>query len=396
MKKILISIPAALLALGLFSGQKSIAESDQYFLPDAMEQDNNTAFTAEELDDLLAAIALYPDPLLAQILPAATFIEQIDSAARYVRQYGKSDLIDDQPWDVSVKAVAHYPDVLFMMDQKYEWTVSLGQAYVNQPQDVMAAIQRLRAEAEATGNLVSTTQQQVVDDGGIISIDPAEPDMIYVPQYDPLAVYVEGPPGYGLITFGVGFMIGAWLNRDCDWRGHRIYYHGWQGGGWISRSRPHIPFRNSVYINTGNIAVNINRNVRRHDTVHYHEAIRRNVQLNRERAGRNAPPARVEQARPAVPQSRPPARTDTTNVYRGRDVQKSQPASQTGYGGYGSRRDASSYRERGQTSRGTIQQFNRPAPAQRPAASGGMPAQRPAVQQAPRQAPAGGGRRPQR
>lgn len=393
MKKFLITVQAALLALGLFAGHTALADSDQYFPPDAMEQSNDTLFTAEELDALLAPIALYPDPLLAQILPAATFIDQIDSAARYVSQYGKSARIDDQPWDVSVKAVAHYPDVLFMMDRKYDWSVSLGQAYVNQQQDVMDAIQRLRAEAEAEGNLVSTPEQQVVDEGGVISIDPAAADLIYVPQYDPLAVYVEGPsPGYGFITFGIGFTIGAWLNRDCDWHGRRIYYHGWQGGGWISRARPHIPIRNNAYINNRFSAVTINKNVLHHDTVRYRGDIRRNVQLQNERTGRTAPPARVEPVRPASPGSRPPARPDTSNVYRGRDIQRAQPVSQTGYGGYGSRKDAASYRERGQTSRGNMQHIPRPAPAQRPAASGASPVQRPAVQQAPRQAPAGGGR----
>jgi Protein of unknown function (DUF3300) len=394
MIKYSIAVPAALLALVLFSGLTARADSDQYFPPDAMEQGNNALFTADELDELLAPIALYPDPLLAQMLPAATFIDQIDSAARYVRQFGASSQIDDQPWDVSVRALAHYPDVLFMLDQKYDWTVSLGQAYVSQQQDVMNAIQRLRAEAEANGNLVSTSQQQVVDEGGYISIDPAEPAMVYVPQYDPLAVYAEGPPpGYGLITFGVGLTIGVWLNRDCDWRGHRIYYHGWQGGGWISRARPHITVRNNVYINNRYSAVTANKKVIQLDVVRYRENIHRNAQLNRERPGRTAPPARVEQATPASTGRLQPVPAATANVYRGRDIQKSVPASQTGYGGYGSSRDASLYRERGRNSRGKMQQSSRPAPAQRPSVSGGRPSQRPALQQAPRQAPADRGRK---
>ena len=397
MTRILITLPAALLTLGLFAGQVAIADSDQYAPPDTMEEGNATLFTPEELDDLLAPIALYPDPLLAQILPAATFIDEIDLAARYVGQYGKSARIDDQLWDVSVKAVAHYPDVLFMMDQKYDWTVSLGQAYASQPQDVMDAIQRLRAEAEAEGNLVSTAEQQVIDEGGVISIVPAEPAVVYVPQYDPMAVYVEAPPaGYGFISFGIGFTIGAWLNRDCDWHRHRVYYHGWQGGGWISRSRPHITVGNNVYISNSYRVVAVNNNVIRHDTVRYREELRRNAQLPRARTGRTLPPARVVQPGPASTGSRPPARPATTDVYRGRDVQKAQPASQTGYGGYGNRKDATTYRERGQTSRGTIQQPTRPAPAQRPAVSSPRPAQPPTQQQAPRQAPAGGGRLQQR
>jgi len=394
MKKFLITVQAALFALCLLTGHMAIADSDQYFPAEATELNTDALFTAQELDELLAPIALYPDPLLAQILPAATFIDQVDLAARYVSQYGKSARIDDQPWDVSVKALAYYPDILLMMDRKYDWTVSLGQAYVSQQQDVMDSIQRLRAEARAKGNLVSTSEHQVVDEGGLISIYPAEPEVIYVPRYDPVAVYVEGPPpGYGFITFGIGFTIGAWLNRDCDWRGHRVYYHGWRGGGWISRARPHIQIRNTIYINRRYNTVTINRKAFQHDTVRYRTEIRRNAQLHREAGGHSTPPARAEQARPASTGNRPPVRPDTVNVYRGRDIQKSQPASQTGYGGYGSGRDATSYRERGQTSRGSMQQTTRPAPAQRPAASGGRPDQRPAVRQTPRQAPTGGDKR---
>jgi len=231
MKKLLITIPAAVLFLCMVAG--NTARADDYI-----------PFTADELDDMLAPIALYPDPLLAQMLPAATFIDQIDEAARYIGQYGNSAPVDDMPWDVSVRAVAHYPSVLLMMDQKYDWTASLGQAFVNQEDDVMDSIQRLRAQALAEGNLVSTPEQQVIDEGGIISIVPVEPEVIYVPQYDPMVVYYEPPP-FGFITFGIGFPIGVWLNRDCDWQRHRIHYHGWQGGGWIGRSRPHVHDRNN-------------------------------------------------------------------------------------------------------------------------------------------------------
>jgi len=369
MKTFLIMASAALLALGLVAGQPVRADSDQYPSPDGVEQANDAPFTAEELDELLAPIALYPDPLLAQMLPAATFVDQIDLAARYMTQYGVSARIDDQPWDVSVKAVAHYPGVLAMMDQRYDWTVSLGQAYINQPQDVMDAVQRLRAEAEANGNLVSTPEQQVIDEGGGISIDPAAPDMIYVPQYDPVAVYVEAAaPGYGFITFGTGFVIGAWLNRDCDWHGRRIYYHGWQGSGWIGRSRLQIRGGNSIYIDNRYRTIAVSRGSLRHDTTGYRGELRSSAQRRPVPPGRAAPPAREVQAAPVrtLPAS--------TTVYRGRDVQSSQPASQTGYGGYGSGSDAASYRQRGQTSRRTMQQFNRQAPAQHPGATGGASA----------------------
>jgi hypothetical protein len=195
--------------------------------------------------------------------------------------------------------------------------------------------------------------------------------MIYVPQYDPLAVYVEASaPGYGFITFGTGFIIGAWLNRDCDWHGRRIYYHGWQGGGWIGRARLYIRGGNSIYIDNRYRTISVNRGALRHDTTRYREEIRRNTQLRPAPAGRAAPPARDGQSAPvrALPAS--------TSVYRGRDVQSSQPASQTGYGGYGNGSDAVSYHQRGQTSRETMRQFSRQAPTQRPAAAGGVHAPR--------------------
>ena len=391
MKTFLITVSAALLVLGLAAGQAVRADSGLYPPPDGVEQANDAPFTAEELDELLAPIALYPDPLLAQILPAATFADQIDLAARYVGQYGPSARIDDQPWDVSVKAVAHYPDVLSMMDQRSDWTASLGQAYVSQPQDVMDAIQRLRAEAEANGNLESTPEQQVVDEGGVISIDPAAPDTIYVPQYDPEAVYVEAPaPGYGFITFGTGFVIGAWLNRDCDWHGRRIYYHGWQGGGWIGRARLHIRGGNNIYIDNRFRTISVNRGALQHDTTRYRGELSSNAQRRPVPSGRAAPPAKGGQGAPALTGNRRPEFPAATNVYRGRDAERSQPASQTGYGGYGSGRDAASYRQRGQTSRGSMQQFIRQAPAQRPAAPAPRAVSRPAP--APRSSSGGGGR----
>ncbi len=139
-------------------------------------------YTPGELDELLGPIALYPDPLLAQILPASTFLDQLTAAAQFG---GGTSAIDSQPWDVSVKAVAHYPDVLNMMVSNPDWTTAIGQAYVNQPADVMASIQRLRAKAQAMGNLTSNAQQQVTMENGGIAIVPEQPQYIYVPQYRP-------------------------------------------------------------------------------------------------------------------------------------------------------------------------------------------------------------------
>lgn len=248
-------------------------------------------FSADQLDNLLAPIALYPDPLLAQVLLAATFVDQIDEASRWVRANNDPNEIDNAPWDVSVKAVAHYPSVLYMMSDKIDWTTSLGQAYVNQSTDVMTSIQRLRALAHSAGNLETNPQQQVITRGGYIQIDPIQPQYIYVPVYDPYAVYYRGGYGFGvgfggnLISFGAGFAIGAWLNYDFDWGGHRVFYHGWGGGegGWIGRSRPNIRI-NSIYVNTNyaNIRVNrqvVNNNVN-YNNLNRYSGVHRNVTYN--------------------------------------------------------------------------------------------------------------------
>ncbi len=216
-------------------------------------------YSADQLDNLLAPIALYPDPLLAQVLVAATFPDEIDEAARWERDSGTNG-IDDQSWDVSVLAVAHYPSVLNMMDDNLDWTTALGQAYVYQSTDVMSSIQRLRAMAEQQGNLVDTPEQQVVNEDGEIAIWPATPEYIYVPVYDPSIVFFRPAYGGGVFagfSFGPALVIGVWLNLDCDWGGHRVFYTGWRGSGWIARSRPHIRI-NTIYVNSRytNVVVN--------------------------------------------------------------------------------------------------------------------------------------------
>lgn len=175
-----------------------------------------------QLDQLLGPIALYPDPLIAQILPAATQPSQIAVAANYLASGGDPNAIDQQPWDSSVKAVAHVPQVLQMLDGNLEWTSELGEAFMNQPTDVMNSVQRLRAAAQQYGNLQNNPQETVVSDEGQIEILPANPDMCYVPTYDPGVVYYQAAPW--AISFGVGFGIGLWFNHDFDWHDHHIVY----------------------------------------------------------------------------------------------------------------------------------------------------------------------------
>jgi Protein of unknown function (DUF3300) len=280
MRKALAVSLVLCLAYTLFAGGAATLGPSDAAAADPDDESFYQPFSPEQLDNLLAPIALYPDPLLAQVLPAATFVNQIDEAARWVRAYGTNE-IDDQNWDISVKAVAHYPMVLYMMADKLDWTTAVGQAYVYQSTDVMASIQSLRAMANSQGNMISTSQQQVIVEGGYIQIIPAEPRYIYVPTYDPTVIFFRsayfGGGFGGVMTFSSGFAIGAWLDRDCDWRGRRIFYTGWQGGGWIARSRPYVNITN-VYVNNRyeNIQVDrriVNRtvnytNINRYNSVH--------------------------------------------------------------------------------------------------------------------------------
>ncbi len=200
--------------------------------PQAAVEGTPQKLAPEALNELLAPIALYPDALIALILPASTVPADLVLAARYIASNGDPAQIADQPWDDSVKSLVRYPDVLKWMDQNLEWTTALGDAFLDQPADVMNSIQALRAEAIAAGNLTDTPQQRVVREKTCVRIVPAEPEVIYVPQYDPEVVYVQpysedvGP----LLTFSAGFAVGSWLNYDCDWDRRGIYVGQWRPG----------------------------------------------------------------------------------------------------------------------------------------------------------------------
>jgi len=241
--------------------------------------------TAEQLQQLVAPIALYPDSLVAQILAASTFPEQVVEADRWVQ--GHPDLkgdalghaVDQQPWDPSVKALTAFPSVLGNMDKNLSWTSSIGDAYYNQQQDVMDAIQVMRQKAEATGNLKSTPQQTVETQGSTVVIQPASPDVVYVPAYDPWLVYgyaidpwpfwypypgiwFEGPYLSFGIGFGVGFFGGfgwGWGHWGFDWHGR---YATFDHNRYHSRSNTFYN-RNSYYRGGGErgVATNVQRGV---------------------------------------------------------------------------------------------------------------------------------------
>jgi hypothetical protein len=200
----------------------------------------------KELQQLVAPIALYPDALVAQILAASTYPTQIVEADRWMQRH--SDLkgeqlakeVDKQDWDPSVKALAQFPSVLENMDKNLSWTSSLGEAYANEPQDVTDAVQEMRQQARKAGHLNSNEQEQVTTQGNTIVVEPANPEVVYVPAYDPWLVYGEpiiAYPGWypvpGIfwggvgLSFGIGFGIGyfggfgwGWGHWGYDWRGH--------------------------------------------------------------------------------------------------------------------------------------------------------------------------------
>ena len=244
-KRPLIKALAVFLALLLGAPQWVIAQSASEDKP----------FNQEELDQLVAPIALYPDSLLAQIFMASTYPLEVVEAERWAKanQNLKGDALtaalEKQNWDPSVKSLVNFPQVLEMMNEKLDWTQKLGDAFLEQQKDVMDTVQKLRAKAEAEGNLKTTEQQKVIveKETQTIIIEPANPQVVYVPTYNPTVVYGPWwypayppyyyyPPGYvagaALFSFGVGVAMGA------------AWGYAWGGCNW----------------GRGDVDVNINRN----------------------------------------------------------------------------------------------------------------------------------------
>jgi hypothetical protein len=220
------------------------------------------AFSEEQIEQMLAPIALYPDSVLAQVLMGATYPLEIVQAARWLKRNPdlKDEALDaallDEPWDPSVKTLVLFPEVLKRMNDNLDWTQDLGDAFLSQEGDVMDAVQRLRREAQHTGALKDTAQQKVVVERQTIVVEPADPQVVYLPTYDPATVYgtpapatvyypaVYQQPAYTssstdqLVSFGAGLLVGGlltaaimWDDDDDDWYDgwgyrHHIWRHG--------------------------------------------------------------------------------------------------------------------------------------------------------------------------
>lgn len=245
MKKTTLALATSLALAGMLPSMQGMAAADSATSAPAPA---SKTFKQEELDQLLAPIALYPDALLAQILMASTYPLEVVEAQRWVKNNPSlkdkalQDAVLKQSWDPAVKSLAEFPQVLNMMSEKLDWTQKLGDAFLSQQSQVMATVQSLRQKAKAQGNLNSSKEQTVVVEQApanssqttIIKIEPTSPEVVYVPTYNPTVVYGAWwypsyppyyyyPPSYnpaaGLFAFTAGVAVGAALWGDCNW-GH--------------------------------------------------------------------------------------------------------------------------------------------------------------------------------
>jgi Protein of unknown function (DUF3300) len=303
------------------------------------------SYPQEELDRMLAPIALYPDSLLSQVLMAATYPLEVVQAARWSRSnpgIRGDDAVraaDDNDWDPSVKSLVAFPQILSMMDEKLDWTQRLGEAFLGQEEQVMQTVQDLRRRARARGNLSSNEQLVVQQQGNDIVMEPPTPDMVYVPYYDPRVIY--GPwwwpssppiywdpwlgyswsPGFAGFGWGLGIAVGGeFFFGAFDWSHHHVrvtdrrpfYFHG------VDRRPIAMP-----------------GNVWRHDPDHRRGVPYRNPNLRQQYSGWSAAPdGRGEYRghdRPATPmRTEPVARPGSTGFFDSRGTERANPIARPG------------------------------------------------------------------
>src|SRR5438094_6031845 len=240
--------------LGLALSSTAFAQQAQSQEMTTTTSDQATATLApQELDSLVAPIALYSDPLLAQTLAASTYPLEVIQLQQWMaknpdlKDKALADAVSKQPWDPSIQGLVAYPDVVTRMADNIQWTTDLGNAFLAQQSDVMDAVQRMRAKAQGTGNLKTSAQQvvqteTVASGKQVIEIQQANPDVVYVPSYDPQVVYGAAPPAYPYypytypgyvpgtaLAWGAGIALGAaawgaWGGNwgNCDWNGGNV------------------------------------------------------------------------------------------------------------------------------------------------------------------------------
>jgi hypothetical protein len=288
------------------------------------------ALTANQLDDLVAPIALYPDELVSQIMVASTYPLEVVEAYQWEQRNPKltgpalTTGAQKQNWDPSVQALAVFPDVLKLLVDDITWTTNLGNAFLAQQQGVMDAVQRMRQKAQQAGKLQSTPQQNVVAASGLIEIEPADPDVIYVPVYDP--GWIWGPPlwyPYPTWIWPPRFGFGIGINMGLFFGGG---WHGWAGWGWHPGWGAHTVIVNNSFIHQYNfnsraLASAHGTSVWAHDPEHrggvpyaspalqnrYRSAVRQNVSPRSiPEAARNAPGQKSERfGSRTIPENQP-------------------------------------------------------------------------------------------
>ena len=348
-------------------------------------------FSREQLDQMLAPIALYPDSLLVQVLMAATYPMEVVAADRWAAENRNlsgdqfAAALDQQDWDPSVKSLVNFPSVLGMMNQKLDWTERLGDAFLSQEDQVMDTIQQLRSKAQAHGMLQSTSQQRVETKGQIIAIETVNPQVIYVPVYDPFLVY--GPwwyPAYppyryypvGGVIRGAGISFGLGIAVGIPWG------YAWGGFGWSHHNVEINVYRNANFNTHINRTVYVNRigggghGTWQHDPVHRKGVAYRdhNVAQRFGQVPRGNPDARrdfrghtpdttgmstqtrnkgdVQERRDISGANRPPAQKDRSTAARQAPPQQRAPAVLSGVGSSG--RDVKTQSDRGLASRQTV------------------------------------------
>jgi hypothetical protein len=304
------------------------------------------ALAPEQLDSLVAPVALYPDELLSQVLAASTYPLEVVQAARWLKQNpglqgeALTQAARGQPWDPSVQALVVFPDVLNRLDENLTWTTDLGNAFLDQQQDVMEAVQRMRREAQDRGALASNQAETVTttttDTGQpLVDIEPTDPEVLYVPTYDPAAIwgsaYYPYPvlyyPPAAVIVFSYGFVMPRYYH---DWR-------GWRGWGWGWNWREHSPVVNNSFFYRyryrpgGFISHDARTSPWVHDPGHragvpygpvtssrFGAPPRSAVPAPALGGARPVPPSRLPEARPGQPHERIGSR-DATPLYSPRD-----------------------------------------------------------------------------
>ncbi|MFM0013323.1 DUF3300 domain-containing protein [Paraburkholderia sediminicola] len=260
-------------------------------MPSAVYAQSAAKMSNQQLDSLTAPIALYPDALLAQVLMAATFPQDVQAAAAWSKANSKLQgddavkAVASEPWDPSVQSLVAFPQVLATMASKPDWVSQLGTAFLGQSNDVMDSVQRLRKQAQAAGNLKTSSQQKVVVEQSTIQIVPANPQVVYVPTYNPTVVYgtwpypayppvyVPPPPGYAIasglaagLAFGAGVAVANSLWGGFNWNTHDVninvnHYNNINVNNRLNVNSSTTNWNRNTNVNNANLNRNVNNNL---------------------------------------------------------------------------------------------------------------------------------------